>query len=314
MKEIVLTKPPYMNASEQRIADMHSLLNIFNILIGELSMIEPRPPDLVERSTQLDEELHAIAREIKEGNVISDMIPRVRKSEAAVIAYVKAALEAEHLTIGKTAIQKSINNLESVFSILGKRLDEFEMRAGDPDVWVEVAPDVFRQHFEDIFKAIAKNSKGGYGIHFDPARKNEGDYYVELKVDVQRAEGQLWMPLRLIDVLRDLSANARKYTPPGGDVALAVYQDEINIQAVVEDSGCGIPDDEIEKVAEFGYRAINVRKRPTFGGGFGLTKAAWLVTSWGGSLTIQSEVDAGTAVRLSIPNMDRPDAPKVWTI
>ncbi len=41
MKEVVLTKPPYMNASEQRNADMHSLLNILNVLVGELSLIVP---------------------------------------------------------------------------------------------------------------------------------------------------------------------------------------------------------------------------------------------------------------------------------
>jgi len=69
---------------------------------------------------------------------------------------------------------------------------------------------------------------------------------------------------------------------------------------------------EIEKVTEFGYRGSNVRRRPTQGGGFGLTKAAWLVTTWGGSLTIRSEVDAGTMIRLSVPNRELPDNPRVW--
>ena len=85
MKEVVLTRPPYMNPSELRIADMHTVLNILNVLIGELSLIEPAEPDLVERWKQLDEEMNETAREIKEGGDVAELMPRVRKAEAAVI-------------------------------------------------------------------------------------------------------------------------------------------------------------------------------------------------------------------------------------
>ena len=49
MKEVVFTKPPYLNASEQRIADMHSVLNILNILSGELSLVELCQPAMPEK-------------------------------------------------------------------------------------------------------------------------------------------------------------------------------------------------------------------------------------------------------------------------
>ncbi|PXA03479.1 hypothetical protein DDZ13_12375 [Coraliomargarita sinensis] len=314
MKEVVLTKPPYMNASEQRIADMHTVLNIINILIGELSLTETEVPELSERSKELDAELHAIARAIKEGGELARIMPRIRDSEAAVLAHLREALEQEESASSRAEIKASISNLESIFAIFKKRLNELEFRMDDPDVWGQIAPDVFRQQFEDVFAAIAKNSKGDYGIHFNLNQKGQGDYYIDLKVEAQLDGGQLWMPLRLIDVLRDLTANARKYTEPGGQVALVVNQDESGIRAVVEDSGCGIPDDEIEKVTEFGYRASNVRKRPTLGGGFGLTKAAWLVTTWGGRLTIRSEVDQGTTIKLFIPNKPMPSNPPVFKL
>lgn len=313
MKEVILTKSPYMNASERRIADMHSVLNILNVLTGELSLIDPKPQDLKRRAHELCEDLYQIAGEIKESACLSRMILRLRESEAAVIAVAEAALSAETLSIGKTAIQDSISNLKSVFLVLENRLKEFELRQDDSDVWVFMQPALLQQQLEDVFTAIARNSKGSYGIHFDPAKKGPGDYYVELTIEVQRADGQLWIPLRLLDVLRDLAANARKYTPPGGRVGLALSQCEKSIRAVVEDNGCGIPGDEIEKVADFGYRASNVRHRPTRGGGFGLTKAVWLVTAWGGSLTLRSEVDAGTRVQFSLPNAELPADPVIWT-
>lgn len=303
-----------MNASEQRIADMHSVLNILNILTGELSLIDTEDEELSERCSMINVELSNITREIKEGGDIPELLRRMRESESKVMTFMAAVLNGEAKPSNRAVIAESIGNLESVFSILTKRLDELEMRGGNPDVWIQIDPDVFRKQFEDVFVAIAKNSKGSYGIQFNLALKEQGDYYIDLKVDAKPAGQILWMPLRLIDILRDLAANARKYTSPGGKVALAIYQDENNIQAVVEDNGCGIPDAEIEKVAEFGYRASNVRNKPTLGGGFGLTKAAWLVTNWGGSLTIQSEIDEGTIIRISIPTANRPKDPLTWTI
>lgn len=314
MKEVVLTKPPYMNASERRIADMHSVLNILNVLVGELSLIEPGQPGLVELSEKLDKELCDIARTIKEGGDLTALMLRIRQSESEVMSYLQSTYEDAEASTARAEIQDSIDNLQSVYSILKTRLDELEMRAEDPDVWVQIEPDVIREQLEDVFIAIAKNSKGDYGIQFNLAQVGQGDYYFDLKFDVQPAGGPLWIPLRLVDVLRDLSANARKYTPPGGKVALAVYQDENTLCAVIEDSGCGIPGEELEKVTEFGYRASNVRQRPTLGGGFGLTKAAWLVTTWGGRLNIKSEVDQGTIIKLSIPNAPRPENPSTWVI
>lgn len=149
-----------------------------------------------------------------------------------------------------------------------------------------------------------KNAKGRYRIFFNLARKNIGDYYIDLKIDTVNPESALWIPLRMIDVVRDLTANARKYTAPGGKVAIAIYQSAEEIQVLVEDSGCGIPEAEIERVVEFGYRATNVRDRPTMGGGFGLTKAAWLANHWGGTLSIASALGEGTTVRLTVPNRD----------
>lgn len=312
MKEVVLTRPPYMNPSELRIADMHTVLNILNVLIGELSLIEPEDPGLLERWKQLDKDMNQTASEIKEGGDVAQLMPRIRESEKAAIALAKEVLEGESATARCAEIEASIANLESVFSVFKARVDELELRAEDPDLWILIEPDSFRQLFEDVFAAIAKNSKGGYQIHFDSKQKGEGDYYFDLSLQVHSDHGKLWMPLRLIDVLRDLAANARKYTAPGGKVALELSQDEKNIRVVIEDSGCGIPEGEIEKVAEFGYRGSNVRRRPTQGGGFGLTKAVWLVTSWGGSVTLRSEVDSGTTIRLSIPNKELPANPEVW--
>ena len=316
MKEVVHTKSPYMNSSEQRIADMHSVLNILNVVAGELSLIEPRQRELSERFMQLDGEFRKITREIKEGGNLIELMRKMRKSADEAINFARSALEHEEGgRFSRIAeIKDSLSNLKSISAILHVRLDELEERAEDPDVWVRMSPEVFRHQLEEVFAAVAKNSKGKYGIRFDRSHQEKGDYLIDLEIGVDLPGGHLWMPLRLIDIFRDLTANARKYTAPGGHVALSLHQDEKMIRGVVEDNGYGIPDDEIERVAEFGYRASNVRRLPTFGGGYGLTKAVWLVTEWGGTFTIQSEVDTGTIIRFSFPNAELPENPRIWKV
>jgi len=313
MKEVIFTQSPYMNGSEKRIADMHSVLSILNVLVGELSLLTPRTQELSQQAKQLCEDLFEIAAQIREGAFLPETIQRIRDAEPLVMGLAEATLHAETLGVGKTAIQRAISNLQSVFSIISVRLNEFEFRSGDPGIWVLMAPELFQRQLEDFFTAVAVNAKGSYRICFDPAQQTRNDYYFDLEIDVQRSDGQLWIPLRLQDVVRDLAANARKYTHPGGRILLRLTQCERSILVEIEDNGCGIPGDEIEKVAEFGYRASNVQQRPTLGGGFGLTKAVWLVTGWGGSLTLRSEVDAGTLVRLSLPNAGLPASPVTWT-
>lgn len=109
------------------------------------------------------------------------------------------------------------------------------------------------------------------------------------------------MPPVLCDVMRDLLANARKYTPPGGTIIAAMYQEPKWLHLAVADTGRGIPPDEIAAVAQFGKRASNVEDVRTFGGGFGLTKAFLVTKQFGGRFWIQSELGVGTRIRLQIP-------------
>ena len=85
----------------------------------------------------------------------------------------------------------------------------------------------------------------------------------------------LLMPAVFQDVMRDLIANARKYTAPGGHITAALYEDAEALRFVVEDSGRGIPEGELERVVRFGQRASNVGEVRTMGGGFGLTRPSW---------------------------------------
>lgn len=90
-------------------------------------------------------------------------------------------------------------------------------------------------------------------------------------------------------------------TLPGGHIDAGLRDNGHNLRLVVQDTGCGIPADEIERVVDFGYRATNVQSKATKGGGFGLTKAYYLTSKLGGSMWIESTLGQGTRITLEIP-------------
>jgi signal transduction histidine kinase len=165
---------------------------------------------------------------------------------------------------------------------------------------VEFSIETLRADFLAVFAAIEKNSRGRYRILYNLARQERLDYYIDLKLESVDAP-RLWMPAVFQDVMRDLIANARKYTPPGGRIAAALYAGSDALRFSIEDTGRGIPEDEIPAVVQFGRRASNVGDVRTMGGGFGLTKAFLTTRQFGGRFFIRSRVGVGTSIRIVIP-------------
>jgi signal transduction histidine kinase len=70
----------------------------------------------------------------------------------------------------------------------------------------------------------------------------------------------------------------------------------------VADSGIGIPSDELRLVTRKFFRG---RRSNPGGSGLGLAIADRIVAEHGGSLSIESTVDAGTTVLVTLPVMER---------
>ncbi|MBO0793471.1 MAG: hypothetical protein J2P36_21330, partial [Ktedonobacteraceae bacterium] len=104
---------------------------------------------------------------------------------------------------------------------------------------------------------------------------------------------------RLVQVLQNLVRNAIAYTPAGGIVSINLEPaDERHLALVVEDSGIGIPADELERIFERFYRADTSRSRATGGFGLGLAIVHDLVTAMGGSISVSSTVGQGSCFRV----------------
>jgi signal transduction histidine kinase len=106
----------------------------------------------------------------------------------------------------------------------------------------------------------------------------------------------------LEQAIGNLLDNAIKYNRPGGKVALSVTRaGEKGVRVLVEDTGIGIPREDLPRVFERFYRVDKARSREMGGTGLGLAIVNHLVQAHGGSLAIESEMGKGTRVRITLP-------------
>jgi len=108
---------------------------------------------------------------------------------------------------------------------------------------------------------------------------------------------------RLAQVVSNLLDNAIKYTPAEGTVRVEASHgaSEREIELAVIDTGCGIPADDLPRVAERFYRVDKARSRELGGTGLGLAIVKHIVLAHGGAFRIESQVGAGTTIRISLP-------------
>jgi signal transduction histidine kinase len=69
----------------------------------------------------------------------------------------------------------------------------------------------------------------------------------------------------------------------------------------VQDSGEGIPPDDLPYIFDKLYRARRARGRPVEGSGLGLTLAQQIIRAHGGDITVQSELGKGSTFTITLP-------------
>lgn len=103
---------------------------------------------------------------------------------------------------------------------------------------------------------------------------------------------------------RILIDNAIKYTPVGGEIKLKVTSSSHQVWFTVQDSGIGIPPEDIPHIFDRFYRADDSRARATGGTGLGLSIAKWIAERHGGYLEVLSREEFGTKISLVLPKSD----------
>lgn len=106
-------------------------------------------------------------------------------------------------------------------------------------------------------------------------------------------------PERITQVFINLIHNAIKFTPNGGRIEVAAYQDGQMVVFKVSDNGVGIAPKDITRIFERFYKAD--RARSGGGTGLGLSICRHIVEAHGGRIWAESVEDSGSDFFFTIP-------------
>jgi len=107
-------------------------------------------------------------------------------------------------------------------------------------------------------------------------------------------------------VLTNLLDNAAKYSSENGPIIVQVNGGEQTIQVAVEDSGSGIPEDDLTRIFEKFYRVK--RFENVVGTGLGLAICKGIVEAHGGRIGAENRREGGVRITFTLPIQSSPAA------
>jgi signal transduction histidine kinase len=146
-------------------------------------------------------------------------------------------------------------------------------------------------------------------VHYQAVRVRAGDSGQLFTLNIERSITVFTDEALLRRAISNLTDNALKFTPSGGQVMLTLKQ--LGGEALIEviDSGIGIPDDQSEMIFREFYQIGNAGRDRAKGLGLGLSIVRRVCDLIGARLSVHSVVDQGSRFTISLPVVEALDSP-----
>ena len=102
-------------------------------------------------------------------------------------------------------------------------------------------------------------------------------------------------------IIFNLAENGIKYNMPGGTVLIRLFHADGEVRLIVEDTGIGIPDEDMPHIFSRFYRVDKARSREDGGSGLGLSIVYDAVKLHGGEVSVEKRRERGTRFTVSFP-------------
>jgi len=108
-------------------------------------------------------------------------------------------------------------------------------------------------------------------------------------------------PVRLGLAISNLVDNAIKYNIPNGQVTVTVGKKDGVVEVAVQDTGVGIPEEDLSKLFTKFFRSTNVAKFSVEGSGLGLYIVKNIIAEHGGKIWAESVINRGSTFYFTLP-------------
>jgi signal transduction histidine kinase len=134
-------------------------------------------------------------------------------------------------------------------------------------------------------------------FELEARRKN-----IDLQLNSESGSALVHADIGLVQrVLENLIRNALNYTPPGGRISLDICHRPERVAVSVSDTGCGIPQDQIDNIFDRFYCSDHGQDADGDSSGLGLAIVKRILDLHGSRITVASRMNEGTRFEFSLP-------------
>jgi signal transduction histidine kinase len=262
----------------------------------------------IEATLEQNRELEERNRRLEEANVRLKELDRLKSAFLATVSHelrtpltsiigysemlsegLAGSLNTEQIDYVRTIMDKG----ETLLKLISSILDISQIEAGKVRLRFE-AMDPLELVNSSVSSVRPQLSKKGINLE------------VKAPASLKSVNGDLD---RLRQAVVNLLANAVKFTPKGGRVAVTLtdimHQSDLNADGyriIIEDSGVGIPADQFDKIFNSFYQVDSSSTREFGGAGIGLAIVKSFVEGHAGLVRVSSEIGHGSRFTIILPS------------
>jgi len=182
----------------------------------------------------------------------------------------------------RNLIRQNEESIRFVYSLL----DVSKIEAGK--IEFEQQPVDLRSFFKDITSEFQNLAKFNHiKIIIDPFPKSLPTFYIDRET--------------MSRIFKNIIENAIIYNRPGGKVQIQVKFKNNAADITISDTGIGISKKDLSKIGEKFFRTAVSRQHAAEGTGLGIFIAKKVIGLHKGSLKIQSVLNKGTTIKITLP-------------